>query len=88
MLLHEPDEDLVVGEGFGGEAGGETVLVRGDHHHARHTVESVLGRAAYEAATAGARRSHYDHRLALVGHTTAQLAGQLRGFVEGDGAAP
>jgi acyl transferase domain-containing protein/NADPH:quinone reductase-like Zn-dependent oxidoreductase/acyl carrier protein len=36
------------------------------------------------AATAGARRSHYDHRLALVGRTCEQLADQLRAFAAGE----
>jgi acyl transferase domain-containing protein/acyl carrier protein len=36
------------------------------------------------AATAGARRSHYDHRLAVVGRTCAELADELQLFLEDD----
>jgi acyl transferase domain-containing protein/NADPH:quinone reductase-like Zn-dependent oxidoreductase/acyl carrier protein len=34
--------------------------------------------------TAGSRRSHYDHRLAVVGRTREQLASQLGAFARGD----
>ena len=36
-------------------------------------------------STAGARRSHYDHRLALVGRSTDQFETQLRAFLDGNG---
>ena len=39
------------------------------------------------AATAGERRSHYDHRLALTGSTVAQMVTQLRAFLDGDVAS-
>ena len=39
------------------------------------------------AATAGARRSHYDHRLAVVGRTAARLATDLESYLDGDPAA-
>ena len=44
------------------------------------TEESV----ARLTGSAGARRSHYDHRLAIVGRTREQLATQLASFARGD----
>lgn len=38
------------------------------------------------AAAAGARRSHHDHRLAVVGATCSEVARDLRRFVDGDPA--
>ena len=37
-------------------------------------------------AAAGERRSHHDHRLALVGSSAQELGGQLQAFVRGDPA--
>jgi acyl transferase domain-containing protein/NADPH:quinone reductase-like Zn-dependent oxidoreductase/acyl carrier protein len=39
------------------------------------------------AATAGARRTHYDHRLALVALSKEQAVRQLRAFVDGEPSA-
>lgn len=36
------------------------------------------------AATAGSRRSHHDHRLAVVAETTADLTRHLQGFLDDD----
>ena len=51
---------------------------------------SVLGDSetplAELAATAGARRSHYDHRVAVVGASHGEIAGLLGGFVGNDPA--
>ncbi|HEV2150033.1 MAG TPA: type I polyketide synthase, partial [Longimicrobiaceae bacterium] len=38
------------------------------------------------AFTAGARRSHYDHRLAVVGHTAEEVRGALDAFLAGEPA--
>jgi acyl transferase domain-containing protein/acyl carrier protein len=35
-------------------------------------------------ATASERRSHYDHRLAVTGHTSAGMVAQLRAYLAGD----
>ena len=35
-------------------------------------------------ATAGARRSHYSHRLALTGETTTQMQARVEGWLRGD----